>query len=114
MNFLSHLKANIEQYPDGAYEPLFLHVRDISVLKTFDKNNTSQYRYEVLGGTHNVLTAKALFEKYPEQVAYGGRYAWIFVGLTDDDALWLASRHNKTGSFRHEMTFQDEASKQSV
>lgn len=39
---------------------------------------------------------------------FNARYARIFVGLNNEEALWLASRHNSTGSFRHEMTFQDE------
>ena len=37
-------------------------------------------------------------------------YAFIFLGLSDEDALWLASKHNNSGSFRHAMTFQDEVS----
>ena len=41
---------------------------------------------------------------------FKGRYARLFVGLSDEKALWLASRHNSSGCFRHEMTFQDEAS----
>ena len=108
--FLSHLEANMEQDPHGASEPLFLLVKDIHSKQDFDTYKKNQYKYEVLGGTHNVLATKALLQKHPEQIAYNGRYAWVFVALTDDDALWLASRHNKTGSFRHEMTFQDEAS----
>jgi hypothetical protein len=43
-----------------------------------------------------------------------GRYARLFVGLTDDEALWLASRHNSSECFRHEMTFQDEVCKTTI
>lgn len=100
----------MEENPHGNHEPLFLHIKDCTK-KQFKPENVSEYKYEVLGGTHNTLATKRLHEKYPKVCAFEGRYARIYVGLTDDDALWLASKHNKTGSFRHAMTFQDEVSK---
>ena len=52
---------------------------------------------------------KQLCEKHPDKQVFKGRYARPFIGLTNEEALWLAARHNSS-SFRHEMTFQDEAS----
>jgi hypothetical protein len=106
--FLSRLQTNMEENCNGAYEPVFLNVNALNTKTDFDHNNASVYQYEVLGGTHNVLATKDLHAKYPENEAYSGRYAWLFVGLTDEQALWVASRHNKTGAFRHEMSFQEE------
>ena len=64
--------------------------------------------YEVLGGTHVTLAAKQLHEKYPENPNYSGRVARIYIGLKDDEALWLGAMHNHTGSFRHQLTYKDE------
>ena len=108
--FLSQLIINMEKHPNGACKPLFLLVRDLKSKADFNSNEVNSYKYEVLAGTHNVLAAISLSEKYPEESNFKGRYAKLFVDLTDDEALWLASQHNTTGSFRHEITFQDEAS----
>ena len=108
--FLAQLRAKMEKHPNGSYEPLYLYVRGLQTKAEFCKDKVNEYRYEVLGGTHNVLATKKLSEEYPENTIFKGRYARLFVGLTDEEALWLASRHNSSGSFRHEMTFQDEAS----
>jgi hypothetical protein len=108
--FLAQLKENMESNPNGSYEPLYLLVKDLDRTENFSKSCINSYHYEVLGGTHNLLATKQLLEKHPDSKVYEGRYARIFVGLTNGEALWLASRHNKSGCFRHEMTFQDEAS----
>lgn len=31
----------------------------------------------------------------------------VYVGLTDEEALWLSSRHNANGHFHHNMTHRD-------
>ena len=111
--FLRRLITEMEGNPHGAYEPLYLHIKN-GTKEEFDIAKASEYRYEVLGGTHNTLAAKELHRRHPEEPAFKGRYAWIFFDLSDEDALWLASRHNRTGSFRHAITFQDEVSEYST
>ena len=101
----------MEKHPNGSYEPLYLYVKGCPAKVEFSANNVSDYRYEVLGGTHTVLATKALSEKYPDKKIFKGQYARLFVGLTDEESLLLVSRHNSSGCFRHEMTFQDEVSK---
>ena len=108
--FLDQLKTNMEKNPNGACEPLFLMVKGVERKELFSKSKINDYHYEVLGGTHNVLATKQLCEEHPDQQVFKGRYARLFIGLTDEEALWLAARHNSSASFRHEMTFQDEAS----
>lgn len=112
--FLAQLKANMEKHPKGSYEPLYLCVKGLKNKEEFSQGKINDYVYEVLGGTHNVLATKELSGKHPEMAIFKGRYARLFVGLTDDEALWLASRHNSSGCFRHEMTFQDEVCKTSI
>ena len=107
--FLQMLVKEMEDNPYGTHEPLCLHIKNFSK-EEFQTSRITEYKYEVLGGTHNVLATKNLHKKYPDQVVFEKRYAWIYLGLSDDDALWLASMHNKSGSFRHGMTFQDEVS----
>ena len=99
----------MEKLPNGSDEPLF-SIKNLERKADFSTNDLLSYRFEVLGGTHNVLATKELSSKYPEKSVFKGRYAKLFVGLSDEEALWLASRHNSSGCFRHEMTFQDEAS----
>jgi hypothetical protein len=106
--FLAQLITNMEQHPNGSYEPLYLYVKEMKTKLEFSGNDVNEYRYEVLGGTHNVLATKKLSVKYPDKKIFKGRYARLFVGLTDEESLWLASRHNSSGCFRHEMTYQDE------
>ncbi len=31
----------------------------------------------------------------------------VYAGLTDEESLWLASRHNANGHFHHNMTHRD-------
>ena len=62
----------------------------------------------MIGGAHNTTAAQRLHEKYSESAHFAKRWCRIYVGLTDEQALWLGSFHNQTGSFRHEMTFVDE------
>jgi hypothetical protein len=76
--FLSQLKTSMENNPNGAYEPVFLKVKEMDNKADFDKNKVGDYHYEVLGGTHNCLAAKELAEKHPESKSFQGRYAWTF------------------------------------
>ena len=106
--FKVQLKENMLKNPNGSYEPLCLSVKGLENKSKFSTHNIGTYKFEVLGGTHNVLATQELFANDPTKTIFQGRYARLFVGLKDEEALWLASRHNITGCFRHEMTFQDE------
>jgi hypothetical protein len=52
----------MEQNPNGSYEPLYLYVKELQTKLEFSVNNVNEYRYEVLGGMHNVLATKELPE----------------------------------------------------
>lgn len=68
----------------------------------------ADYEYEVLGGTHVTLATKHLHEKFPGNPNYSGRVTRIYIGLKDEEALWLGAMHNHTGSFRHQLTYRDQ------
>ena len=100
----------MEDQPNECYQALFEAVKDIRRKEEFNIGNISHYEFEVLGGTHVTLATKHLNEKYPDNPNYSGRIARIFIGLTDEEALWLGALHNNTGSCRHQLTYKDEVS----
>ena len=106
--FLAKLAENIEAQPLWSYEPLFVLAKGVNSLAEFDKGRLKEYEYEVHGGTHLTLATKQLHGKFPTNSSYHGRAARIYVGLTDEEALWLGAMHNNTGAFRHNLTYKDE------
>ena len=52
------------------------------------------YKYEVLGGQDTSIACAQLNKKYPENPLYRSILTEVYVGLSDDEALHLASRHN--------------------
>ena len=106
--FLKQLVQNMEKLPSGNYEALFVLVKGIESKEEFQLDKVEDYEYEVLGGTHVMLATKHLHQKYPDNPSYHGRVARIYVGLSDQEALWLGAMHNNTGSFRHQLTYKDE------
>lgn len=107
--FLENLKNEMEQEPEGNYGLIYVLVKDCTK-EAFTQEKLVEYQYEVLGGLHNVTAAKALHSKYPENPHFKGRHARLYCGLSTEEALWLASRHNQTAARRHEMTFVEEVS----
>ena len=55
-----------------------------------------------------MLASKHLHQKYPDNPSYHGCVARIYVGLSDQEALWLGAMHNNTGAFHHQLTYKDE------
>lgn len=107
-SFLKQLIRNMEEQPSGNYEALFVAVKGLQNKEEFNIDKIDENEYEVLGGTHVTLATKQLHEKFPENPNYRGRVARIYIGLKDDEALWLGAMHNHTGSFRHQLTYSDE------
>lgn len=62
----------------------------------------------MLGGQHTALARKEVSSKHPENnILLKHILAEVYVGLSDDEALRLASRHNINGHFVHKMTHRD-------
>ena len=99
----------MEKEPEGNYGLTFALVKNCSK-EEFKADMLGQYEYEVIGGLHNMTAAKALNSKYPENVHFHGRHSRVYCGLKDEEALWLASRHNITAAMRHDMSFVEEVS----
>lgn len=56
------------------------------------------------GGLHGI---KARQELNAENDTFTVVSCHVYVGLTDEEELWLASWHNANGQFQHNMTHQD-------
>ena len=106
--FLKQLITNMEDQPTANYEALFVFAKGIKKKEEFSIEKIADYEYEVLGGTHVTLATKHLHEKFPGNPNDSGRVARIYIGLKDEEALWLGAMHNHTGSFRHQLTYRDE------
>lgn len=65
------------------------------------------YKYEVLGGLHSLLCKNQLRQEYPDNPYYKVAIADVYVGLTDEQALRLARRHNDNSHFVHHVTHRD-------
>ena len=97
----------MEKEPEGNYGMTYVLVKNCTKAN-FKQDKLEEYEYEVIGGLHNMTAAKALHKKYPENPHFKGRYARVYCGLTTEEALWLASRHNITAALRHDLSFFEE------
>ena len=59
------------------------------------------------GGLHSYTAKKELAEEYPQNPFYKSVEASVYAGLTDEQALRLALRHNVNGHFVNKMTFRE-------
>jgi hypothetical protein len=65
------------------------------------------YKYEVLGEQHTSQARAELHHEQPNNPLYTTILAEVYVGLSDDEALRLASRHNGNGHYIHKTTHWD-------
>ena len=99
----------MEKEAEGNYGLSYVLVKNCT-MEGFKADSLDAYEYEVIGGLHNMTAAKALNAKYPNNPHFKGRHSRVYCGLNDEEALWLASRHNLTAAMRHEMSFFEEVS----
>ena len=73
----------------------------------FNPKHKDVYKYEVLGGLHTMIAKSQLAEEFPENPFYTTAMAEVYIGLTDEEALRLAQRHNLNSHFVHKLTHRD-------
>ena len=83
-------------------------IADKSQWKLEDKES---FTYEVLGGTHLSLATKVMHNKQPDNPHFAGRMCRIYVGLTDDQAVYLGAMHQQSSMFQHDVTYREEVRK---
>ncbi len=100
--FVTSLKERLIEDSSGiGIPPLAVVCKGIGSVAVYEERLKDVYRYEVHGGLHGVRARQELNEE-------GHNYEYVqchvYAGLTNEEALWLASRHNANGHFHHTMT----------
>ena len=73
----------------------------------FNPRYKDVYKYEVLGGLHTMLAKIQLTVEYPNNPYFTVATAEVYLGLSDEEALRLAQRHNLNSHFVHKLTHRD-------
>lgn len=103
--FVQALKKRLKEDSSGiGIPPLAIHCKDVRSVNAFDERLKDVYRYEVFGGLHGVTARQELNE---EGLNFETISCHVYAGLTNEEALWLSSRHNANGQFQHRMTHRD-------
>ncbi|CAH3196471.1 unnamed protein product [Porites evermanni] len=67
------------------------------------------FKYEVLGGTHLSLATKKLRAKNPDNQHFPGRMCRVYVGLTNEQAIYLGAMHQQSSMYQHDVSYREEA-----
>jgi len=88
-------------------QPLAVLCVDKTSQEDFNHKHKSGYKYEVLGGLHTFLAKLQLSRELSGNPLFKHVNAEVYVGLSDDEALRLALRHNQNSHFTHKMMNRD-------
>ena len=103
--FVKSLKKRLKEDNSGiGIPPLAVVCKDVPRVDKFEERLKDVYRYEVNGGLHGIRARRELNQ---EGCSYDVVPCHVYAGLTDEECLWLASRHNANGHFHHIMTHHD-------
>lgn len=94
----------------GRYGSLFVLLKGISDKNEWQPEEKGSYQYEVLGGTHLSLATKKLHAKDPVNQHFSGRMCKVYVGLTDEQAIYLGAMHQQSSMFQHDISYREEVS----
>ena len=110
--FLQALVKKFEKDPSApGVPPVAVLCTSVNKREEFSNKRKDAYRYEVLGGQHTALARREVCKKHPDDMLLQRILSEVYVGLRDDEALRLASRHNINGHFVHKMTHRDYVSR---
>ena len=105
--FVEKLKEKMILDPSApGATPMAVLCKDVNI-DLFNEKFLNVYKYEVLGGLHSLVAKNELLEEYPENPFFQQALAEIYVGLSDEQALRLAQRHNINSHFVHKITHRD-------
>ena len=106
--FVANLKAKMVRDPSApGATPVAVLCRDVNSVSDFNAKYKNVYKYEVLGGLHTLMAKQQLSQEYPDNPYYSSVLADVYAGLTDEEALRLAQRHNLNSHFVHKVTHRD-------
>lgn len=98
----------MEKNPAGSYGALFVVAKGLSNKEEWKLKDKDSYSYEVLGGTHLSLATKVMHERQPNNPHFAGRMCRIYVGLSNEQAIYLGAMHQQSSMFQHEITYSEE------
>ena len=99
----------MERNPAGSYGALFVVAKGISNKQQWKYDQKDSFTYEVLGGTHLSLATQRMNKKQPNNPHFAGRMCRIYVGLSDEQAVYLGGMHQQSSMFQHDITYREEA-----
>ena len=106
--FVANLKQKMIADPSApGATPMAVLCKDVVVLQEFNMKYKNVYKYEVLGGLHTLVAKTQLMSEYPDNPFYETAMAEVYVGLSDEESLRLAQRHNLNSHFVHKVTHRD-------
>ena len=106
--FVEKLKEKMVLDPSApGATPMAVLCKDATVIEQFNDKFLNVYKYEVLGGLHTLVAKKQLAEEHPENPFFQQAVADVYIGLSDEQALRLAQRHNINSHFVHKITHRD-------
>ena len=107
--FVKHLKKEMVANPTMDVAPM-IGLLVIPEGETFDKLHPEAYMYETLGGNNSRTVLHDLCRERPELASddrFTRRMVSVYTNLSDQEAQYLAVKHNWQQSFVHQMTTQD-------
>ena len=106
--FVKHLKDKMLQDPSApGSTPMAVLCKDKDSVQEFSSRHKNVYKYEVLGGLHTYIAKMELAAAHPDNPFFKCVVAEVYIGLSDEEALRLAQRHNQTSHFVHKVTHRD-------
>ena len=81
--------------------PFAVVCKNVNEKSNFQARLKDVYKYEVHGGLHGLRARQELNE------VTSPVWCEVYVSLNDEEALWLASRHNANGHFNHKMSHRN-------
>ena len=104
--FIESLKKEMIENPTSLVSPIVGLVR-LGTSETFDSRHSQGYVYETIGGNNSRIALQELLKEHPDMGSLKTRLVAVYVGLSDEEALRVAAKHNRATSFTHSMTTQD-------
>jgi hypothetical protein len=84
--------------------PMAILCKDVALPSNFQAKYKKVYKYE---GLHTFMAKSQLVQELPDNSFYQHVNAKVYVGLTNEQCLRLAQRHNNNSHFMHSVTHRD-------
>ena len=104
--FIDSLKKEMVDNPTSLVSPI-VGLASLDSGERFDSRHPQSYMYETIGGNNSRIALQELMKEHPDNNLFKNRMVAVYVGLSDQLVLRIASKHNRASGFTHVMTTQD-------